>query len=181
MRSHTLSYLRRSQTGQSIIELAISTPVLIFMLFGVFNTAVMISDKVIAGSACRQGARLAAEIGGQATNPTLTTDDVDQDVVRNVLAVASAMNYSALQTITIYLPSASGGDFNPATDKYNQYNAAFTKLHQDFMLTDRNQIPPTETSIGCRLDWSYTPPTGFQGFTVQLHEYAVYKASPVLV
>src|SRR2546423_11074057 len=62
--------LRRPQTGQSLIELAISTPLLIFMLFGVFNTAVMISDKVIAGSACRQGARLAAEIGGSPTNPT---------------------------------------------------------------------------------------------------------------
>ena len=176
-----LSLARRGQFGQSLIEFAIATPVLIFMLFGVFNTAVMISDKVIAGSACRQGARLAAEIGGQATNPTLTTDQVDQDVVRNVLAVASAMNYSNLQTITIYKPTAANGDFNPATDLYNQYNTSFTKLHQSFMLTDRNQVPPSETSIGCRLDWSYTPPTGFQGFTVQLNEHAVYKSSPVLV
>ncbi|HKW69843.1 MAG TPA: TadE/TadG family type IV pilus assembly protein [Candidatus Dormibacteraeota bacterium] len=176
-----LGLVRRHQLGQSLIELAISTPVLIFMLFGVFNTAVMISDKVIAGSACRQGARLAAEIGGQQTNPTLTTDQVDQDIVRNVLAVAQAMNYSNLQTITIYRPSAAGGDFNPALDPYNQYNPSLTKLHQTFMLTDRNQIPPGETSIGCRLDWSYSPPTGFQGFTVQLNEHAVYKASPVLV
>ena len=171
---------RRGQVGQSLIEFAIATPVLIFMLFGVFNTAVMISDKVIAGSACRQGARLAAEIGGQSTNPTLTTDQVDQDVVRNVLAVASAMNYSTLQTITIYQPTSSGGDFNPATDLYNQYNTSFVKLHQTFMLSNRNQIPPSETSIGCRLDWSYTPPSGFQGFTVNLNEHAVYKTAPVL-
>ena len=73
---------QKSQTGQSLIELAVATPVLIFMLFGVFNTAVMISDKVIAGSACRQGARLAAEIGGTITNPLLTTAQVDQDIVR---------------------------------------------------------------------------------------------------
>ncbi|HSS62748.1 MAG TPA: TadE/TadG family type IV pilus assembly protein [Candidatus Limnocylindrales bacterium] len=176
-----LRFLRRSQAGQSLIELAISTPVLIFMLFGVFNTAVMISDKTIAGSACRQGARLAAEIGGQQTNPLLTTDQVDQDVVRNVLAVASAMNYSNLQTVTIYQPTAANGDFNPATDLYNQYNTSMTKLHQNFFLTNRNQTPPAETSIGCRLDWSYTPPTGFQSFTIQLNEHAVYKASPVLV
>lgn len=169
------------QLGQSIVELAIATPVLIFMLFGMFNTGVMISDKVIAGSACRQGARLAAEIGGQVTNPNLTTDEVDQDVVRNVQAVATAMNYSVLSTITIYAPTNPNGDFNAATDLYNQYSASGTKLHQSFFLTNRNQTPPNETSIGVRLDWSYTPPTGFQSFTIQLNEHAVYKSSPVLV
>jgi Flp pilus assembly protein TadG len=173
--------LRRKQLGQSLIELAISTPLLIFMLFGIFNTAVMISDKVIAGSACRQGARLAAEIGGALTNPTLTTAQVDQDVVRNVLAVAKAMNYSTLATITIYSPSSPGGDFNAATDLYDQFDATGNVLHSGFPLTARNQVPPAETSIGVRLDWSYTPPTGFQSFTVNLNEHAVYRASPVLV
>jgi len=172
---------RHHQLGQSIVELAIATPVLLFLLFGTFNTAVMISDKVIAGSACRQGARLAAEIGGQLTNPSLTTDQVDQDVVRNVLAVATAMNYSSLATITIYQPTNPNGDFNAATDLYNQYNASGTKLHQTFLLTDRNQTPPSETPIGVRLDWSYTPPTGYQSFTINLNEHAVYRTSPVLV
>ena len=176
-----LKHLRRNQLGQSLIELAVSTPVLIFMLFGVFNSAVMISDKVIAGSACRQGARLAAEIGGAQTNLNLTTDQVDQDVVKNVLAVAQAMNYATIATVTIYRPSVPGGDFNPATDLYNQYNTSLNKLHQNFMMTDRIQSPASETSIGCRLDWSYSPPTGFQGFTVNLNEHAVYKAAPVMV
>jgi Flp pilus assembly protein TadG len=175
------THVRYRQMGQSIVELAIATPVLIFLLLGTFNTAVMISDKVIAGSACRQGARLAAEIGGQLTNPNLTTDMVDQDVVRNVLAVATAMNYSTLSTITIYAPNDPGGDFNSATDLYNQYNASGTKLHQTFLLANRNQTPPNETSIGVRLDWSYVPPTGFQSFVINLSEHAVFKASPVLV
>jgi len=173
--------LRRSQLGQSLIELAISTPLLIFMLFGVFNTAVMISDKVIAGSACRQGARLAAEIGGSLTNPTLTVAAVDQDIVRNVLAVATAMNYSTLQTITIYSPSSPGGDFNAATDSYDQFDANGNATHWGFPMSARNQVPPAETSIGVRLDWAYSPPTGFQSFTINLNEHAVYKASPVLV
>ena len=172
---------RRSQLGQSLIELAVSTPLLVFMLFGIFNTAVMISDKVIAGSACRQGARLAAEIGGSLTNPTLTTPQVDQDVVRNVLAVTQAMNYSTLTRITIYSPTSPGGDFNPATDPYDQFDPSGNPTHSGFPLTSRNQVPPSETSIGVRLDWSYSPPTGFQGFTIALNEHAVYKASPVLV
>ena len=172
---------RRTQVGQSLIELAVSTPLLIFMLFGVFNTAVMLSDKVIAGSACRQGARLAAEIGGSLTNPTLTTSQVDQNIVRNVLAVAQAMNYSTLSRITIYSPSSPGGDFNAATDAYDQFDGSGNAIHSSFPLTARNQIPPAETSIGVRLDWSYTPPTSFQSFTVALSEHAVYKAAPVLV
>lgn len=175
-----ISMRRTLQSGQSLIELAVSTPLLIFMLFGVFNTAVMVSDKVVAGSACRQGSRLAAEIGGALTNPTLTTAQVDQDIVRNVLAVAGAMTYSRLQTITIYSPSNPDGDFRPATDLYDQFDASGNTLHSSFPLTARNQVPPAETSIGVRVDWSYTPPTGFQSFTIQLSEHAVYRASPVL-
>jgi Flp pilus assembly protein TadG len=169
------------QAGQSLIELAISTPLLIFMLFGIFNTTVMISDKVIAGSACRQGARLAAEIGGQLTNPTLTTAQVDQNIVRNVLAVASAMNYSTIRLITIYAPSAPDGHFNAATDPYDQFDASGNTIRSSFPLTAREQVPPTETPIGVRLDWTYAPPTGFQSFVIDLSEYAVYRASPVLV
>ena len=175
---------RKSQTGQSLIELAVASPVLIFMLFGVFNTAVMISDKVVIlsnGCVVAEGARLAAEIGGTITNPLLTTAQVDQDIVRNVLAVAGSMNYSTLRTITIYSPSSSGGDFNAATDPYDQFDASGNTLHSGFPLTARNQIPPAETSIGVRLDWTYTPPTGVLGFTINLNEHAVYKAAPVLV
>jgi Flp pilus assembly protein TadG len=176
-----MSTQQRRQAGQSIVELAISTPVLIFILFGAFNTGVMISDKVIAGSACRQGARLAAEIGGQQTNPNLTTAQVDAEVVRNVLAVAQAMNYSTLRTITIYSPTQANGDFNAGTDLYDQYDSSGNPLHVSFPLTSRIQVPPNETSIGCRLDWQYVPPTGFQGFVINLNEHAVFKASPVLV
>src|SRR5229473_55366 len=85
---------RNIQLAQSIIELAIATPVLITLLLGAFDVGVMVSDKVIAGAACRQGARLAAEIGGQRTNPSMNQTQADAVVVRNVLAVAQAMNYS---------------------------------------------------------------------------------------
>ena len=161
--------------------MAIATPVLIFLLLGTFNTAVMVSDKVIAGSACRQGARLAAEIGGQLTNPNLNWAGVDQDIVRNVLAVASAMNYSTLTSITIYRPSDPNGDFNVGTDPYDQFNASGTATHMGFDFANRLQTPPNETPIGVRLDWSYVPPTGFQSFTIALSEHAVFRAAPVLV
>ncbi|TMD54207.1 MAG: pilus assembly protein [Chloroflexi bacterium] len=156
---------RRRQGGQALVELAISVPVLLWLLLGSFDATVMVSDKVIAGYATRQGARLAAEIGGLETNPGVTTAQVDQDIVRNVLAVAIAMT----------------GVLNKATDLYDQYDGAGNNQNgYPFGINLREQIPPNETSIGVRLVWSYHPPTGFATFTISLNEYTVLRAAPVL-
>jgi Flp pilus assembly protein TadG len=171
---------RRSQAAQSIVEFAVSAPVLILLLLGAFDASVMISDKVIAGAACRQGARLAAEIGGQITNPTLTTSQVDADVIKNVLAVASAMNYSTITHIYIYQPLQPDGDYH-AGDPYDLFDAAGNNLRQGFPLVSRNQVPPNETPIGVRVEWNYSPPSGLPGFNLSLSEHAVFMASPVLV
>ena len=169
------------QRGQSVIELAISVPALLLLLLGSFDSAVMASDKVIAGNAVRQGARLAAELGGSQTNPSATTAQLDQNIVKNVLAVATSMNYSSLQEIDIYSPRAANGVFNPATDPYDRFDGAGTLQYQGFPINQRNQIPPTETSIGVRVVWRYTPPNVYQGFSIVLNEYAVMKAAPVLL
>lgn len=171
---------RRSQRAQSIIEFAISAPVLILLLLGAFDVSVMLSDKVIAGAACRQGARLAAEIGGQLTNPTLSTTQVDDNIIKNVLAVASAMNYSTLTYIYIYQPLQPDGDYH-AGDPYDLFDASGNTLHQGFPLSARNQIPPNETPIGVRVEWAYNPPTGLPGFALNLSEHSVFLAAPVLV
>jgi Flp pilus assembly protein TadG len=172
---------KRRQRGQALVELAISVPVLLWLLLGSFDASVMVSDKVIAGYATRQGARLAAEIGGLETNPTLTTSQVDNNIVQNVLAVASAMNYSSLQEIDIYAPRATSGVFNPATDLYSQYTGTGVLVSSNFPISAREQVPPNETSIGVRLTWIYHPPTGFATFTITLNEFTVMKTAPVLV
>jgi Flp pilus assembly protein TadG len=171
---------RRRQVGQSIVELAIATPVLLWLILGAFDVAVMVSDKVIAGAACRQGARLAAEIGGQKTNPGLTTTQVDQDVVKNVLAVAQAMNYSTITNIYVYSPQQPDGDLHLG-DPVDHYDGSGNLVGaQTFQLTARNQVPPNETPIGVRIEWNYNPPTGFATFAIGLSEHTVFLASPVL-
>jgi hypothetical protein len=172
---------RRRQRGQALVELAISVPVLLWLLLGAFDASVMVSDKVIAGYATRQGARLAAEIGGLETNPGLTTTQVDNNIVQNVLAVADAMNYSTLQEIDIYAPRAASGIFNPGTDLYSRFNGNGTFVSSNFPISAREQIPPNETSIGVRLLWVYRPPTGFATFTILLNEFTVMKTAPVLL
>lgn len=173
---------RQRQRGQALVELAISVPVLLWLLLGSFDATVMVSDKVIAGYATRQGARLAAEIGGSETNnPPASQVSIDQNIVQNVLAVARAMNYSTLQEIDIYAPRATNGVFNPGTDLYSQFDGNGTQISSNFPITAREQIPPNETSIGVRLTWVYRPPTGFATFTILLNEFTVMKTAPVLV
>jgi Flp pilus assembly protein TadG len=189
----------RSQLGQSIVEIAIATPVLVALLLGAFDTAVMVSDKVIAGGACRQGARLGAELGGTVTNtsaPPMTLAEADQYVARNVLAVAKAMNYSALTDIYIYSPTEVDGNMTvngagtpTSADRYDwfkvtgapgSYNlGAVVYGNGGLTLDNRLQIPPTETPIGVKLRWTYAPPTGL-GLNIVLTEYAVFLAAPVI-
>lgn len=190
----------RSQLGQSVIEIAIATPVLITLLLGAFNAAVLVSDKVIAGGACRQGARLGAELGGTITNtslPPMTLTEADGYITKNVLAVAKAMNYSVVSDIYIYspleadgnLPLDSAGTPTTASDKYDWFHitdtagsyivSAPTYGNGGLTLNDRLQVPPSETPIGVKLRWTYIPPTGLN-INLILTEYAVFLAAPVL-
>ena len=144
---------RWRMSGQSIVELAIAVPMLIAMVLGSFTVAVLASDKVIAGNAVRQGARLASEIGGAQTNPApATTASVDQQIVRNVLAVAQSLNYTTLKDIYIYEASSTDGQLGdpiPGNAVYNHYlpNGTLGSGPNNFDITLRNQTPPNETSI----------------------------------
>jgi Flp pilus assembly protein TadG len=173
---------QRRQSGQSVVELALAAPVLLTMLFGMVNIGVLITDKVSAAYATRQGARLAGVLGsGSATG--LTTLQIDQDVCQTVLASAANLAYSSVIEIDVYQADSGGSTtpaFNAATQPYNSYNSSCTQTHQGFLNTARNQIPPNETSIGVNLKWRYTVPTGYQAVSVTLNDYAVQKASPVL-
>ena len=79
---------RPDRLGQSLVELAILTPLMALLVMGGFDASIMISDKVTSGSAVRQAARLAAELGGSQTNPGVSTTAIDMQIVRNVQAMA---------------------------------------------------------------------------------------------
>lgn len=188
---------RRSQLGQSIVELAIAAPILISMLLGAFDVAVLVSDKVIAAGSCRQGARLGAELGGTITNtvvPPMTVAEADAYIYKNMLAVAKAMNYSTVTDIYIYSPTEPDGnlplngsgaptgpdlvDHFTVTGTPGSYTATLSGAY-NLTLDKRLQVPPNETPIGVKMRWSYAPPTGL-GLNVILTEYAVFLAAPVL-
>jgi Flp pilus assembly protein TadG len=164
--------------------MAVVIPVLVFLLMGGFDATVLISDKITAGYAVRQGARLAAELGGSQTNPGSTTIEIDRQIARNILAVARGMNSATLMEIDIYAPSLADGTYKSG-DPIDQYfvgpGGSLSPGTTTFPIASRNQTPPSETSIGVRLVWQYSPPAGVFPKNMPMQDYAVMKAAPVLV
>ena len=175
---------RRGRRGQSLAEMAVVIPVLVFLLMGGFDATMLISNKITAGYAVRQGARLAAELGGSQTNPGATTLQIDHQIARNALAVARSMNSVTLKEIDVYAPSKPDGTYTSG-DPVDQYfvgpGGSLSAGAQTFPIQNRNQTPPTETSIGVRLLWQYSPPAGVFPKNMQMEDYAVMKAAPVLI
>ena len=169
--------------GQSLAEMAVVIPVLFFLLLGGFDATVMIADRLTGGYAVREGARLAAELGGSQTNPGKTTLQIDEQIVRNTLAVSRGMTSATVTEIDVYAPSQPDGTYRSG-DPIDQYFISGSTLSpgtQTFPIQNRQQTPPNETSIGVRLVWSYTPPGGIFPKNMQLVEYAVMKAAPLLL
>jgi Flp pilus assembly protein TadG len=175
---------RQRRRGQSLVELAIVTPLLGLLLMGGFDASIMVSDKVTSGSAVRQGARLAAELGGSQTNPGATTRAIDLQIVHNILAMSGGMTSATIQEIDIYAPTTLDGNYQPGVDLVNQYfvdpRGGVTVGIQTFPINQRKQTPPNETSIGIRLVWTYSAPAGIFPRNVNMSDYSVMKAAPVL-
>jgi hypothetical protein len=104
-------------------------------------------------------------------------------IVHDALAVARGLTSATVTEIDIYAPSQADGSYK-AGDPVNQYlisGGAISPGTQTFPIQNRNQIPPTETSIGVRMVWNYSPPAGIFPKNMQIVEYAVMKAAPVLI
>jgi TadE-like protein len=174
----------RQRRGQSLAELAVAVPVIFLLLMGGFDASMMVSDKVTAGSASRQGARLAAELGGIQTNPSATTAQIDAQIVKSVLLIAQGMTSATVKEIDIYQPGDPGGVYQ-AADPIDQYfisaGGGVTAGTQTFPIQNRFQTPPNETSIGVRLVWDYHAPAGIFPKTMTLSDYTVMKAAPLLI
>jgi hypothetical protein len=124
----------------------------------------------------------------------MTVQEADAYIVRNMLAVAKAMNYSTISDIYIYSPTEADGnlpitgagaptgpdwvDHFTVSGTPGAYTATISGAY-NLTLDRRLQVPPSETPIGVKLRWTYAPPTGL-GLNIVLTEYAVFMAAPVL-
>lgn len=153
------------------------------LVLGGFDASLMISNKLTAGYAVRQGARLAAELGGTQADPNAQTDVIDNQIIKNVMAVAQGMTSVSIKEIDIYAPRQADGSYSTG-DPVDQYfispGGGVSPGIQTFQVSNRAQTPPGETSIGVRLIWGYSPPAGAFPRNMQLTDYAVMKAAPIL-
>src|ERR1700716_3538696 len=99
----------RRKRGQSLVELAVTIPVMAILLLGGFDCTMLVWDKLVAGYGPRQGVRLASELGGRQTNPTATQAAIDKKIVRNVLAVTKTWGYGTLIELDIYAATRADG------------------------------------------------------------------------
>ncbi|TMD67560.1 MAG: hypothetical protein E6I84_03410 [Chloroflexi bacterium] len=173
----------RRRRGQALAEMALVLPVLCLLVMGGFDATIFVADRVTGGYAVRQSARLAVELGGAQTNPRATTRQIDLQIVRNTLAITRGLTSATVVEIDIYGPSQADGTYRAGDpiDRYLINGTAITPGTQTFPLQNRIQMPPNETSIGVRLVWRYTAPAGVFPRPMQVVDYAVMKAAPVLV
>lgn len=172
--------LRRSR-GQSIVEMAVFSPVLVALLLMGVDTGVYIYDKITASGAARHGARLAATLGGLQANPTWSTSDVDSRIVADVIGIGQLLDYASIQEIDIYRPTIDPTGRYATGDPVDVYDGnGVLQGTPTYTIDLRNQSPPYETAIGVRVVWLYRPPTGMIGAPFPFNEYAVYLASPVI-
>jgi Flp pilus assembly protein TadG len=160
--------------------MALLTPVLVVMVFWAFQTVTLVTDRVTAGHAVRQGARLGGQLCGSQVSPGLTQAQIDGDIVQNVLAVTRTLSYASVLEIDIYKVTAADGTLQ-TTDLQDQFDGSGNPLvTQTFTVGQRVSSPPTETSVGVRLYWRYQPPTGYQFTSLNISDRAVMKCQPIL-
>jgi hypothetical protein len=179
----------RAMRGQALTEVALLTPLAILMVLGGYDLSVMGSNKVIATSAVRNGARIGSQLGGvgtlaggpntcSGTQTTLTMAQADQQIVDAVLAATGTMTYLGGGTshagfpdeIDVYSPAALNGKF-AASDPYESYVpttsprfGSNTHVGSNFTMAMRCQGPlGSEAEIGVRMLWTYKPANGIPG------------------
>jgi len=172
---------RSRSGGQALIELAIAAPILIVLLLGSLDLTLFYVNSLRVSTATREGARIAAELGGGQDLPgTPTTAQLDAVVLGDVRQETQGMQYAAVSEIDVYTPSAADGHYDPVSDPADEYNGSGVALpKQSFPLTLRDQKIPDETSIGVRVVWNYNSPAGLGIGSITFDQYGVFKAAAV--
>lgn len=102
---------RRRQTGQALVELAVSSVVLVLLLLGILDLARVYQFDTALQEAAREGVRHAAWYEGlSGTNPYLDDSDI-QSVVNTVLKGAGIPNAVVQQTPATC--NGAGPDYGP--------------------------------------------------------------------
>lgn len=186
-------HLRRKERGTSLVEIGIVLPVLLLLAIGLSEIGFLVIDYITVANAARSGARTAA---AAANNP-----QADEFILNVIEEDACNLNFSNLETITIYRAEADGSIPNVSSlvNKYEN-DGQFTDLDCDdassHALTPvpfeccawigdgtpsgpRDRTPPDLDTIGVQVEFSHSSVTGLFPFpTVIWSEVAIMQIEP---
>jgi Flp pilus assembly protein TadG len=171
---------REGGRGQSLVEVAITTPVLLALIMGLFDAGTLVIDQVTMTGAAREGARLAAAMGGTQSNPGDTHCELDGTIVQGVLAVASSARFATVTEIDVYQPTSSDGSY-VAGNPVNRYDGSGSSIGPcSYTMAMRTQDIPNEAQIAVRVIWKYQPPMLFVSKTaLTMSQYTTMMMAPI--
>jgi Flp pilus assembly protein TadG len=90
----------RNESGGSLVEFAIISPLLFIILFGIIEFAVLLYDKAMITNASREGARAGIVFNFDSSGPTRISDDEIRAIVGNYCAT-HLISFGSGSTLTI--------------------------------------------------------------------------------
>lgn len=178
----------RSDRGSVAVEAAIVFPLLILILFGVIEFALVLRDHVAMTSAARSGARVAS------AQPRLSTFAIDSAAA--VARAGTTMPLSTIGEVWVYESNSAGyptngGSITATTEAFTACTTkclVFTPSGSSLVQSagawsheDVNACPGDEamTSLGVLVRGQHSFVTGLFGVSMDLSDHAVLRFEPI--
>jgi Flp pilus assembly protein TadG len=129
--------LRRSEMGQAIVEFALLLPVLVLLIVGIVEFALVWNSRNTVLFASRDGSMIAAEGGSLAGTDCVILRRIESDVVSPSTALR-------LQSVTIYWSDRNGDQIGPNQNVYTRSGSTSCTYPDGNTIT----VPYTLTTAG---------------------------------
>jgi Flp pilus assembly protein TadG len=129
--------LRRSEMGQAIVEFALLLPVLVLLIVGIVEFALVWNSRNTVLFASRDGSMIAAEGGSLAGTDCVILQRIESDVVSPSTALR-------LQSVTIYWSDRNGDQIGPNQNVYTRSGSTSCTYPDGNTIT----VPYTLTTAG---------------------------------
>ena len=129
--------LRRSEKGQAIVEFALLLPVLVLLIVGIVEFALVWNSRNTVLFASRDGSMIAAEGGSLTGTDCVVLQRIESDVVSPSTALR-------IQSVTIYWSDRNGDQIGPNQNVYTRSGATSCTYPDGNTIT----VPYTLTTAG---------------------------------
>jgi Flp pilus assembly protein TadG len=129
--------LRRSEKGQAIVEFALLLPVLVLLIVGIVEFALVWNSRNTVLFASRDGSMIAAEGGSLAGTDCVVLQRIESDVVSPSTALR-------LRSVTIYWSDRNGDQIGPNQNVYTRSGSTSCTYPDGNTIT----VPYTLTTAG---------------------------------